>query len=402
MDNILKALSDHEAWKEFAAYKIDKGHLTKKDEEFLTAYVHEKRYLPFAMALNEGAVFSAPEIARIDKGGSSRKRTVFLFPEDENYMQKMISYQLFRYDHLFADNLYSFRKDMGVKKAIGRIFRAQSLGNKYSCRLDVSDYFNSVNPLILLPDLKKYLADDPGLYRIIRDMLLNPYALEAGRTVSVTKGILAGSPVSGFLANLYLADLDRFFEDKGLLYARYSDDIIFFTDDEKTLDEHIRIIRDFLAQRDLTVNEEKTELTEPGQPWTFLGFRYDMGTIDISNVSIRKLKKKMRRKADALRRWQIKKEVPPEKAVLAFIKHFNRKFYCNDKHHEITWCRWYFPVINTGRSLNEIDRYMQQCIRYIATGKHNKGQFNFSYDKMKALGYKTLVNSYYNYKDMTS
>lgn len=54
-----------------------------------------------------------------------------------------------------------------------------------------------------------------------------------------------------------------------------------------------------------------------------------------------------------------------------------------------------FPVINTHKTLAEIDYYMQDCIRYIATEKRNNGRFKYRYADMKKLGYRSLVHEYY-------
>lgn len=66
--------------------------------------------------------------------------------------------------------------------------------------------------------------------------------------------------------------------------------------------------------------------------------------------------------------------------------------------HETNWSRWYFPVINTDKGLKQIDSCMQQCIRYISTGKHTKSNYNFRYEDMKRLGYRNLVNEWYKTK----
>jgi hypothetical protein len=58
---------------------------------------------------------------------------------------------------------------------------------------------------------------------------------------------------------------------------------------------------------------------------------------------------------------------------------------------------WYFPTITTTESLQLIDRYAQQCIRTLATGKHTKAAYNFRYEDMKNLGYISLVNRYYSH-----
>ena len=229
-------------------------------------------------------------------------------------------------------------------------------------------------------------------------MLQNPYARENGELVPAKKGILAGSPVSGFLANLFLADLDRYFENNQTLYARYSDDIIIFSASEPELLAQIGVIRAFLAERALRVNEAKEFRTAPGEGWTFLGFFCRDDRVDIAEKSKRKLKKKMKRKARALIRWKRKKGAEPERAVRAYLRYFNRKLYDNPVNNELTWCRWYFPLITTADSLKELDAYMQQCVRAVATEKNTKARFNFTYEQMRACGYRTLVHSYYDFR----
>ena len=63
-----------------------------------------------------------------------------------------------------------------------------------------------------------------------------------------------------------------------------------------------------------------------------------------------------------------------------------------------TWNLWYFPVINTTEGLHEIDLYMQQSLRYIATGRYNKKNYNIRYKDLKKLGYRSLVAEYYKFR----
>ena len=120
--------------------------------------------------------------------------------------------------------------------------------------------------------------------------------------------------------------------------------------------------------------------------------------MDLSFVSLDKMKDKMRRKAKAILRWKNRRNASDERAISAYIRHFNRKLYDNPNHHEVTWCRWYFPTITTSKSLRILDEYMVSNIRYIATGRHTKANYNLRYDKIKEMGYRNLVNSYYRYK----
>ncbi len=391
-------LSENE-WNAFYEYKVSGGHLSFKEEEELKSFIENKKYLSVAAHLNNGGFFSLPKAIKVNKSSASKKRTVFVFGNEEMLAQKFIAYKLLDYDYIFGDNLYSFRRDMGVKKAIKGFVFHKGIKEMYSFKLDISDYFNSVNAKMLLPELKSVLADNQRLYALIEDMLLEPLAVVDGNPVEVKKGILAGSPLSGFMANLYLSKLDKYFENNGVLYARYSDDIIFFAISKDELDGYKKTVIRFLSENDLTVNDNKVFESKPNEEWTFLGFSFNSGVIDISDISKIKLKKKMRRKARALLRWKIRKNAEPERAVKAYINHFNKKLFNNNANNEITWARWYFPIINTADGLKELDEYSQQCIRYIATGKQNKGKYAFTYDEMKRLGYVTLVNSYYNFKN---
>lgn len=189
-------------------------------------------------------------------------------------------------------------------------------------------------------------------------------------------------------------DMDEEISADILIYARYSDDIIVITDSPKTREEAEKKIRNILRQKGLSVNEKKEIRTSPGESWSFLGIEYCDGKIDISSVSKDKIKAKIRRKARAIKRWQIRKGLDDTKAVKAFINAMNRKFFDSDSSHELTWARWYFPVINTDETLRELDKYMQQWIRYLASGHHNKKSYEFTYEDMKKLGYVSLVREW--------
>lgn len=395
MKIISEIITEHSEWQRFLNYKLDGGHLRKSEVEDITAYVENKEYLPLVDTYMKGGEFSLPTAAVINKQRSNKKRTVFIYPREENYFLKFIAYALGRYDGIFCSNLCSFRRGITVKTAIRSLTRTKGIGSAYSYKVDISDYFNSVDVDILLPILEKALSDDKPLFEFIKKLLCSPYAIKDGERVTIKKGIMAGVPVSSFLANLYLCELDKWFYDREITYIRYSDDIIVFGESEEQVGFYSERIKQLLSQYRLTVNPSKELYVKAGDRWEFLGFSYHKGVIDISDIALSKLKSKMKRKARALVRWREKKNLEPYKAVKAFIKKFNRKLYSNADDNGITWSRWYFPVINTDKSLKILDSYMQDCIRYIARGDYSKARYNFRYEDMKKLGYKSLVNSFY-------
>ena len=398
--NIIDKLLKKEIWDAFLAHKIGQGNISEKDIEDLRSFIDCEEYLPVVNKIKNSEGFSFPQKTLINKSKAGRKRAVYTFGREENYILKLISYLLRDYDYLFSPNLYSFRRESGVKKATEDVLKIRDLDKRYVYKADISDYFNSVDIDILLPELKEALSDDTKLYMFFEALLKNPYAVYDGDVIEERKGIMAGVPVSAFLANFYLRELDGYFFQKNIPYIRYSDDILVFAKDKAELDESVSVIKNFLSEKHLNINPDKETVTAPGKKWTFLGFSYHNGTIDISDVSFEKLKAKMRRKAKSLSRWAGKKNLPGEYAAKAFVKRFNTKLYDNPVYSELTWTRWFFPVINTDETLKKIDEYMQDCIRYLATGKRTKSRYDFRYEDVKSLGYRNLVNEYYKFKEI--
>ena len=395
--SLLEILSDERVWIDFYEQKVDPAYFRITDAQQLFQFVRQKRYLPVIEKIRSGKGLSVPLKKRIAKADSSKKRIVYSLPEDETMVLKLLTWLMIRkYDSFFSNNLYSFRPGYGVKHALKRILNDSESSQYYSYKLDVRNYFNSIDVNLLMPILKELLSDDLLLYDFLTQQLSNPKVFDEGELIEEKKGVMAGMPYAVFLANVFLTPLDRMFEQiPGVVYCRYSDDIVLFSKDKATLDQAKIILHNYLSANILEINTDKEIETQPGEPWTFLGFECDGKTIDVSKVSVQKLKSKMKRKAKALRRWAEVNGKDGWMAARAFIKYFNKKLYTSESNSEVNWSWWYFPLITTDRSLKQIDSYMQDCIRYVATGARTKSRFTFRYEKMKELGLLSLVNMWY-------
>lgn len=370
--------------------------LSEREIKKYENYINNKKYEELARKIINGEYeFSYPRRVAINKIRKNKKRIVYIYKKEETYIFKMLTFMMHKYDYLFSPNLYSFRKNSGCKKAIFDLIR-QHIKTKAGYKVDIKNYFNSIPAEKLLVTLKEDLQDDK-LYNLFFDILTNKIVLSDCEEIEDEKGIMAGVPLASFLANYYLKDLDKYFYDNKITYCRYADDIIVFDDFEK-LEEHRKYIRDFLKEKGLEVNEEKEFFYNQGDEIEFLGFSYKNGTIDLNANSIRKIKGKIRRSARGLRRWMIKKEVLPQAPLKAMNKKYNKKFYGKEDD-DLSWKHWFFPTINTDKSLKVVDEYMQDWQRYIVTGVHNKKNYEkVPYDMLKEAGYKSLVNEYYKYK----
>lgn len=395
--SLLHKLADQGVWIDFYEKKVDPTYCRISDAKELFQYVRQRRYLPVVKRILEGEGFSIPQKKRIAKSDSSKKRIVYSLPKDEAMVLKLLTWLMIRkYDTMLSDNLYSFRTNYSAKDALRRLQTLPDICEYYSYKLDVSNYFNSIDVELLLPMLKSLFADDKQLYDFFTSMLKDPRVMDEGHMIEEKKGVMAGIPYAVFFANVFLTKVDRQFENiPGVIYCRYSDDIIIFSKDKQILEDAKLRLQDSLAHYNLSINHDKEVETSPGEPWTFLGFECDGKVIDISKVSVQKIKAKMRRKARALNHWRESTGKEGWMAAKAFIKHFNKKLYTSDSSSEVNWSWWYFPLITTDKSLKEIDHYMQDCIRYVATGCRTKSRFDMRYEQMRELGLLTLVNTWW-------
>ena len=491
--SLLDSLANKAVWEEFYTYRtslISESGFSR----VLRAFIDDEEYLVTAREIIEGRKPPLPERSVISKLSTGKKRIVYTYQEDYNITLKLLTWLLLRkYDHIFSSGLYSFRPGRTAKDAVRRLIRLSSGRGKYVYKSDVSNYFNSVPVDKLLPMLYEVIGDDTRLYGFLEELLTEKKVRYAGKVIEEDKGIMAGTPIAAFLANIYLMDLDKHYDNaesraamdseinpdsgaivnsvitiesgtamnpdmppdngstmnpditpdngaavnsvitrengatvnsertagngdisdnmppenimamnpeektdrSGIIYSRYSDDIIILADTQEDVVREAGYVRSFLAEKGLRLNPDKECFAAPEDGWTFLGFSYRGGSLDIAPATIKKLKAKMRRKTRALKRWGDRNEVEPAKCAKAFIRIFNRKLLESPVDNELSWAYWFFPVINTVESLQSIDHYAQDCIRYLMTGRRNKGRFSAEYNDMKALGYRSLVNEYY-------
>ena len=338
--------------------------------------------------------FSVPFKKLIPKPGSSKKRTVYVFEEYEMMALRLLAQELYRYDGLFSDCLYSFRSGHGIKDAMVRLRHTKGIGRMYAYKTDIHNYFNSIDVGRLLPELKEELGDE-RLYSMLENILTDRRVLFENEVIEETKGVMAGTPISPFLANFYLRDVDERFSRENCIYMRYADDIIILADSEEELMRLRALLLDLVSEKGLEMNPKKEKYFLPGETIDFLGFSIDKNRIDLSAETVEKMKHRIKHSARSIRKRMVKKNAPVKGTIKALIREYNRKFFGTEETDELTWSRWYFSSITTDASLHIIDGCLQEWIRYVATGRHNKANHRaVTYDEMKECGYRTLVNAY--------
>lgn len=393
--SLIDKLFEKSSWEKYYEYKSGLR-CSKRFKKELREYIDSERYLAYKDSVCSMTGLPLASKAVISKMSSRKKRIIYKYPYDFNMLLKLLTYLTLRkYDHIYTPNLYSFRPGVCAKDAIMAICRTKDLHSLYSYKIDVSDYFNSIPVDKICSVLEETVTDDENLLSFMKALLKEEKALYEDKMITEEKGIMAGTPIASFYANLYLKDLDEWFRDRGILYARYSDDIIVFAKSEEEIGRYRKVILDKLNEKGLAVNPDKEFCGRPEDGFTFLGVEVKNGSIDIAPASVVKLKQKMRRKARALDRWRHREGLDGTKAAAAFIRIFNHKLLEVNEDSDLTWSLWFFPVITTPKSLHEIDLYAQDLLRFLISGTHTKSRFNVRYKDLKELGYRSLVNEYY-------
>ena len=396
--SLIGDLCDDRKWDLFLENKIAGNTCSDREKEDFRRFVKNRMYRNITKKIQAGEYrFSIPRKKSISKAGTDKRRIVYSFTRKENMVLKMMAYLLHRYDRIFADNLYSYRKDIGVKQAIRRITGVDGLERKYCYKADIHDYFNSVKLEKLLPILEDTV--DRQTYDVISGILTNPHVLSEGRILREdSKGIMAGIPISAFLADLYLMDMDFHFQDEGVFYARYADDILILADSEEELEEYREYVCNHLASKGLSMNPKKEHIYSPGETIEFLGFGIDGGKVDLADITVKKIKAKIRRASRSISRWGDRTGASPKARMTVMIQKFDRIFFGVESG-ELSWKKWYFPMINSIEGLETVDRYLQERIRWVGTGHNRKKNYeDVPYELMSALGYVPLVHEYYLYR----
>lgn len=397
--SILQVISQRENWEKFLAYKIERQHLNKKELEQFEHYIESEKYLDMARQIAVGTFPDEYAVKKyVNKSGTRKKRVVYSFSEDTNITLKFIAHHLYVYDEIFENNCYAFRRNHGVKQALGRLMGNRKYAQMYCYKVDIQDYFNSIDVSLLLEKMQFIKEEDLMLYQIFERILLQKKVQFGNRIIAEEHGAMAGIPIAPFFANIYLQSVDNFFAKLRVPYFRYSDDVLIFADTKEQLGECKELFFEQLKKHKLIVNPTKISQRAPGESIEFLGFSYYNGQMDLSDNTKVKIKGKIKRKAQALRRWQRKKGLSADKAAIGFIHAMNKKFFGYKEDDDFTWERWFFPNLTVTDGLREIDHYMQQYIRYCVTGRHYKGNFKITYEQMKDWGYRNLVHEYYEFR----
>lgn len=176
------------------------------------------------------------------------------------------------WDATFSEFSYGFRPGRSAHQAVAQAQSYLQQGYEYVVDLDLEKFFDHVCHDRLLSQLARRIADKRVL-KLIR-AYLHAGILENGIVTVPTEGTPQGGPLSPFLSNRVLDELDKELERRGHRFVRDADDSNIYVKSVRAGRRVMESVSHFITQRlKLRVNAAKSAVDRPQQR-TFLGFTF--------------------------------------------------------------------------------------------------------------------------------
>lgn len=212
----------------------------------------------------------------IPKPGSTEKRKLGIPGVLDRMIQQAVLQVLQRkWDRTFSDSSYGFRPGRSAHQAIAKAQSHIKAGCGYVVDMDLERFFDRVNHDRLMSRLALRIGDKRVL-RLIR-AYLRAGILENGLVSVPTEGTPQGGPLSPFLSNVVLDELDKELESRGHRYVRYADDCNIYVSSRRAGERVMGSVSRFITRRlKLRVNASKSAVDTP-QNRMFLGYTFTGG-----------------------------------------------------------------------------------------------------------------------------
>jgi len=265
-------------------------------EEFKHGKTKKEDVLEFSYNL-EGNIFSlARDLANKTYRHSNYASFKINDPKPRNIHKatvcdRIVHRALFRilnpiFEPMFISDSFSCRIGKGHHRGFFRAaeyLRKASSNNTKIClalKCDIRKFFDSVDHKILKQIIRKKIIDQDVLWLI--DGIIDSYFCQSKNILSESGGkdkqicgLPLGNLTSQLFANIYLTEFDQFDKHKLKIkfYARYTDDFIVVSDDQKYLSNLIQPIKYFLENNlRLELHPNKVSIRKFSQGVDFLGY----------------------------------------------------------------------------------------------------------------------------------
>lgn len=350
---------------------IEKGVLKDIRKDQLIRLTDEHTRMAMADAMMQGRYeISPPHTAQIPKE-NGEFRTVYVNEPVDRVVLGIANDLLFELmPEMLHASCKSYQRGIGCGKVVGEVSRRMAGGadNGYlGWKADLSKYFDSV-PLCYIDGAFDRVEAEHGHSALI-DVLRKYYRNELyfdGDNVLQRKfqSLKQGCAVASWLADVLLYDLDEELSRMRGYYVRYSDDMLFVG---KDYEKAMKVLQSRLEEKSMKLNPKKVEYLTADRWFKFLGFSIKGEMISLSASRIKTFQHEVERRTIRKRGTTLSKAV---NAV-------NRYLYKG----EFSWAAQILPVCNVRRDIDELNKFVMDCLRAVQTGKRKVGGLGYGRDR---------------------
>ncbi len=368
-DKILQMFFDIDRWTKAIEKGVGKD--IRKDQ--LIRLADENTRLSMADAMMQGKYeISPPHTAQIPKD-NGEFRTVYVNEPIDRVVLSIANDLLFDLmPEMIHPSCKSYQTGIGCGRVVAEVSSriTNASGSGYlGWKSDLSKYFDSV-PISYIDQAFDRVEAKHGhsaLVDVLRkyyhsDLYFDEHNVLGSRYQSLKQGCA----VASWLANVLLYDLDEELSRMRGFYVRYSDDMLFIGED---YEKAMCVLQQKLDAMSMKLNPKKVEYLTADRWFKFLGFSIKGNMISLSSSRIKTFQKEVERRT--VRR----RDTTLTKAVGAV----NRYLYKGDG--EFSWATQILGVCNVRKDIDELNKFVMDCLRAVSTGRRKVGGLGYVRDK---------------------
>jgi RNA-directed DNA polymerase len=266
-------------WEAFRRVRVKRGAAGVDEEslEMIEAQGVEKFLTDIRERLMAGRYRPCP-VRRVYIPKSDGKRRSLGIPTVRDRVvqmaTKLVLEPIFEADFLGCS--YGFRPRRSAHQALGAIIKRINGGRWWVVDADIQAFFDSMDQGRLLQLVERRVSDR-RVVKLLRQWL-KAGVMEEGKVRATILGTPQGGVISPLLANVYLHELDRIWEQRGKSWGelvRYADDLVIVCGTERKAKESLCRLELIVKQLGLELNEKKTRVVDTGRKgFDFLGFHH--------------------------------------------------------------------------------------------------------------------------------
>lgn len=364
-DIILQKFFEIERWTK----AIEKGVVKDIRKDQLILLTSEETRIQMYRAMYNGTYeISPPHTAKIPKDNGDF-RTVYVNEPIDRIVLSIANDLLFELcPEMVHKQCKSYQTGIGCGKIVLEVSNTIVSANTSEIlgwKADLSKYFDSV-PITYIDEAFDYVEKKYGysaLIHVLRKYYhCDLYFNEDNQLCSHYQSLKQGCAVASWLADVLLYKLDEELSSMSGYYVRYSDDMLYVGSDYQWAMERLECR---LSEMEMQLNPSKVEYLSNSQWFKFLGFSIKGKDISLSSSRIKTFQKEIEART-------IKKpNISLEKAVHSV----NRYLYKGNG--EFSWASSILPVCNVKRDIDELNKFVMDCLRAVETGKRKVGGLGY-------------------------